>query len=122
MVTGFPHDYMHLVYLGVMRLLLDLWCGTVDPLHIRLSSIQVLSISEKLPALKKFIPAEFTRKPRALGDRLRWKATEFHQLLSYTGPVVLKGVLQSQVYDNFMLLSVAIYILANSQYCNKMND
>lgn len=122
MVTGFPHDYMHLVCLGVVRRLTDLWCGAVGPLRTRLSSIQVLGISERLVALKDFIPAEFARKPRALSERLRWKATEFRQLLLYTGPVVLKSVLPRQVYDNFMLLSVAIYILANSNYCIEMND
>lgn len=122
MVTGFPHDYMHLVCLGVMRRLTDLWCGTLGPRRTKLSSTQVLAISERLVQLKDFIPAEFARKPRALSERLRWKATEFRQLLLYTGPIVFKGVLPRQVYDNFMLLSAAIYILANSQFCIEMND
>lgn len=33
MVTCFPQDYMHLVCLGVMRRLLDLWISTIGPLH-----------------------------------------------------------------------------------------
>ncbi|CAM4725392.1 unnamed protein product [Leuciscus chuanchicus] len=99
MVTGFPHDYMHLVCLGVVRRLTDLWCGAVGPLRTRLSSIQVLGISERLVALKEFIPAEFARKPRALSERLRWKATEFRQLLLYTGPVVLKGTSRAGNYS-----------------------
>ncbi|CAM4573266.1 unnamed protein product [Leuciscus chuanchicus] len=47
MVTGFPHDYMHLVCLGVVRRLTDLWCGAVGPLRTRLSSIQVLETYEE---------------------------------------------------------------------------
>lgn len=37
-------------------------------------------------------------------------------------PVVLRGVLQPQIYDNFMLLSVGMYILASPKYCMELND
>lgn len=70
MVTGFPHDYMHLVCLGVVRHLTDMWCGSVGPLRTRLSSIQVLGISERLVALKEFIPA-FQSLPESLGLSVR---------------------------------------------------
>lgn len=50
-------------------------------------------------------------------ERSRWKATELRQFLLYTGPVVLKDVLKSQIYENFMLLSVGVYILVSSEYC-----
>ncbi|KAL0151586.1 hypothetical protein M9458_053103 [Cirrhinus mrigala] len=103
MVTCFPHDYMHLVCLGVMRRLLDLWMSTIGPLHCRISSIQASMVSNRLLALRSYIPNEFARRPRALADRCRWKATELRQFLLYTGPVVLNDVLQPQIYDNFML-------------------
>lgn len=76
MVSGFPHNYMHLVCLGVVRRLLDLWMGTCGKLHSRISSRQVSVISGKLLALRSYIPSEFARRPRALDERLRWKATE----------------------------------------------
>lgn len=41
----------------------------------------------------------------------RWKATEFRQFLLYTGPVVLLGKLSDVAYNNFMLFSVAIFVL-----------
>lgn len=42
--------------------------------------------------------------------------------LTYTVTVVLRGELKSQIYDNFMLLSVGVYFLVNSEYCLRMND
>ncbi len=119
MVSGFPHDYMHLVCLGVVHRLLDLWMGTCRKLH---SSRQVSLISGKLLALRSHIPSEFARRPRALHERLQWKATELRQFLLYTGPVVLRDVLATEVYQNFMLLSVSIYILASPTYCLLLND
>lgn len=35
---------------------------------------------------------------------------------------MLRGVLKPQIYDNFMLLSVGVYILASPKYCLEMND
>ncbi len=122
MVATFPHDYMHLVCLGVMTHLLDLWLGPPGPLCCHMSSSQASLVSERLLALKGCIPSEFARRPRTLAERNRWKATELRQFLLYTGPVVLKDVLKSQIYDNFMLLSVGVYILVSSEYCLRMND
>lgn len=80
-------------------------------------------MSDLLVGLKTFVPFDFARKPRSLDlRRLRWKATELQQFLLYTGPVVLYNVLASPVYSNFMLLSVAMYILLSPQYCNALNE
>lgn len=105
-----------------MRRLLELWVGTTGLLRTRISSLQASLISQKLLALAHHIPSEFVRKPRALSERHRWKATELRQFLLFTGPVVLRDVLLPQIYDNFMLLSVAIYILISPQYCLQMNQ
>jgi len=64
----------------------------------------------------KNIPVEFNRKPRSLLEAKRWKATEFRQFLLYTGPVVLKKILNNDRYINFLSLHVAITILASSKY------
>ena len=122
MVRVFRHDYMHLVCLVLMRHPLDLWMGSSGPLRCRISSCQAFSISETLVTLREYIPMEFARKPFPLSDRLRWKATELHHFLFCTGPLVLKDELQSPVYDNFMLLSVGVYLLASPEYCFTMND
>lgn len=78
-------------------------------------------ISNALMALKEYIPADFARKPRALAERQRWKATELRQFLLYTGPVVLSDVLALPLYQNFMLLPVSIFILSNPKLCLALN-
>ncbi|XP_073727161.1 uncharacterized protein [Misgurnus anguillicaudatus] len=112
MVYGFPLDYMHLVCLGVMRRLLLLWLR-LGPLTCRLSGFQVSVLTKRLLSAQASVPMEFARKPRALKEIDRWKATEFRQFLLYTGPVMLKDLLNSEVYKNFLLFFVGIFILCN---------
>ncbi len=83
---------MHLVCLGVMRRLLHLWLR-LGPLTCRLSGFQATVLTERLVGAKKNVPMEFARKPRAVREIDRWKATEFRQFLLYTGPVMLKDLL-----------------------------
>lgn len=111
MVSGFPLDYMHLVCLGVMRRLLYLWLK--GPLACRLSGFQVKMLSEKLLKIRTSVPVEFARRPRSLKEVDRWKASEFRQFLLYTGPVLLKDLLHTAVYQHFLLLFVGVFILSN---------
>lgn len=113
MVSHFPHDYMHLVCLGAMRKLLLLWVK--GNLRFRLSHRQKDEISTLLVGTKSVTPKEFQRKPRALSDLDRWKATELRQFLLYTGPLVLKSVLHKKRYTHFLSLSSAIRILADPE-------
>lgn len=122
MLACFPYDYMHLVCFSVMKRLLDLWINTTGPLRCHILSSLASMVSDRLLALRSYIPTEFARKPRTLGERCRWKATEFRQFLLYTGPVVLRDMLKPQIYNNFMLLSVGVYILASPKYRLEMND
>ena len=110
-VSQFGLDYMHLVCLGVMRRFLLYWKGPVGPLSVRLGSRQIVDISNKLLHFATYFPTEFARKPRSISELLRWKATEFRQFLLYLGPVALIGILESSLYDHFLLLSVAIRLL-----------
>lgn len=119
MVFDFILDYMHLVCLGVMKKLLLHWIR--GPLSTRLSNTNINLISNRLIAIAEFFPREFARKPRSLHEIARWKATEFRQFLLYTGPVVLKGVLDDDLYNHFMMLHVAIKILVNKDFCIKDN-
>lgn len=120
MVSNFPLDYMHLVCLGVMKRILLMWIK--GPLCSRVGPRVVDAISDALIALKGKIPCEFARKPRSLSEIDRWKATEHRQFLLYTGPVVLKHLIHTNMYNNFMLFSVAIHFLINERLCMAYNQ
>jgi len=75
--------------------------------------------------LKGNVPREFTRKPRSLTYVKLWKATEFRELLLYTGPIAFKNFLCSDIYDHFITLHVAIRILCSNKsdlfdYCQEL--
>ena len=109
MVQDFPLDYMHLICLGNVRKLIMYWLK--GPLKVRLGTVAVEKLNIELLKLKNHVPTEFNRKPRSLNEIDRWKATEFRQFVLYTGPVVLKSVLDVAVYEHFLLLHVAMSIL-----------
>ena len=114
-IKQFSLDYMHLVCLGVVKRILSFLTG--GPLESRLSARQKGDISAKLLEFNGLMPSEFARQPRSLSELDRWKATEFRQFLLYTGPIVLRGVVSSDIYSHFMVLSIAISIMldANSE-------
>lgn len=120
LVSQVPLDYMHLVCLGVVRRLIFLWMK--GPLTVRLPGRDVDRISRNLLSLRPHIPSEFARRPRALNEVDRWKATEFHQFLLYTGPVVLREVLSPDLYANFLLLSTAMAMLVSPFFARKYNE
>lgn len=121
MVNDVPIDPMHCIYLGVVRKLLHLWL-IKGPLSTRMVSRNFKSICETLTAFSHWIPREFSRLSRSLKFIKRFKATEYRQFLLYTGPVALKGRLSSRLYDNFLVLHVAVRILCNKDLCFAYNS
>ena len=112
MIKDFALNFMHLVCLGVTRRLLYYFKGTFKGISVgRLSSVQLNQISNSLTALYGKLPSEFARQPRSLAELDRWKATELRNFLLYTGPVVLKGIIDVNQYKHFLSLSVAIRLL-----------
>jgi len=87
MVTQFPIDYIYFICLGITKQLILCWMK--GPLGTQLGATQVSQVSDRLVGLTPYIPIDFCRKPRALSEIMRWKASEFRQFLLYTGPVVL---------------------------------
>lgn len=121
MVTQFPHDYMHLVCLGVVR-------NIATMLHTgrsngRLTGAVVSEICEHMAECASHIPKEFQRRCRTLFESSRWKATECRQFLLYSGPVVLSntGVSRKQ-YENFLCLSAAIRCLCSKTLIDTYMD
>jgi len=91
LVTEVPLDYMHLICLGVVKKLLVSTRCFGPPPH-KLPAAIVKDISVSLLNMVEYIPYEFVRKPRALKEAKRFKATELRQFILYTGVVVLKVV------------------------------
>ncbi|PIK59062.1 hypothetical protein BSL78_04019 [Apostichopus japonicus] len=111
---------MHLVCLGVTRRLVKLWLK--GPLKTRQSPQLIREISAKLQSLNGALPREFARQPRSLNEFERWKATELRQFLLYTGPVVLYRIIPKPFYENFMLLSVAMFIYLSPFNCSSYSQ
>ena len=109
MIKQFPIDPMHCVDLGVTKRLMLMW--KEGPLQSRISANMTNRISQSLVSIRHCIPYLFNRKPRGLEELKLWKATEFRTFLLYTGPVVLKPVLNADMYFHFLSLSVAMRIL-----------
>ena len=116
LVLQLPLDYMHLVCLGVVRRLVLAWLK--GPLECRLPAKSVCDISRKLEDFRLYMPSEFCRRPRPLSDIDRFKATEFRQLLLYTGVVAFRDIVSDKLYSHFMLLSCAIYCCLSPQLCH----
>ncbi|KAL2087968.1 hypothetical protein ACEWY4_016796 [Coilia grayii] len=121
MVTQFPIDYMHLCCLGVTRKLIIFWMKSKN-LAIRQPSNVITAISTKLIALRPHTPSEFARKPRELTEIDRWKATELRQFMIYSGPVVLKRCLPQDIFENFLLFSVGMFLLLSPNLSAPMID
>ncbi|KAB0790363.1 hypothetical protein PPYR_15268 [Photinus pyralis] len=120
MVSQIVLDCMHLVYLGVTKRLIQFWVN--GRIHIRLKPQLLKQASDMLLSIKSSIPIEFVRKPRSLYEVDRWKATEYRQFLLYTGPVILRNILHKKMYRHFLCLSVALRIISDKEYCQKLVD
>ena len=107
-IQQFPLNYMHLVCLSVVKRLMLSW--KEGSRTCKLSPMQLSLISEKLRTFNGKMPSEFARQPRGLEDLKRWKATEFRQLILYTGCFVLKDVVSSEVRKHFICFSLAMRI------------
>lgn len=121
MIDGFPLDYMHLVCLGVVKRLLCSkkhgWIHGKPPYKLRASA--VMEINKQLRLIRKFVPCEFSRKTRPVNEVKRYKATEFRFFLLYSGPVLLKDILPSKIYNHFLILFIAITLLIDSEFSQK---
>lgn len=131
MIFSIPYDYMHLVCIGVVKKVILFWVSSKHKHALPSALISVLD--NKLNDLGKYIPHEFQRKPNQntrthpLRDINRWKATELRQCLLYSGIVVFKNVVSTEVYQNFAVLCVAMRIILSEnstpdylQYANQL--
>ena len=119
LALDFVLDHLHLVYLGVVRKMLFWW--TSGPLRIRLARNQRLRITRRLVRLAPRVPSDFSRAIRGLDELKLWKGSELRFFLLYGGLVVLKGIVSEEVYNNFLVLSVAVRIIMTEFSVEKAN-
>lgn len=112
--SSFPPEYMHLVCLGVMKRLMHCYLSTnFGRQPCFLSNSAKSQLNERVNAFKGVLPFEFKRKVRSLDHLVYFKATEYRTLLLYTGPILLKDILDPQYYNHFLLLHFGISVYAN---------
>lgn len=121
-LSQFPLDPMHLLYLGVMKRLLNFFVkGNKE---VRMRDMDIENINIHLTRMRKYIDrrdcARLLRK-NALHQIDMWKATEFRQFLLYTGPIVLKNRLPQNQYNHFLSFHCAIRILSTPLHMKYIN-
>lgn len=101
-----------------MRMLLKLWLNTENHDKPYYLSAKKRKLIDEI--LTKIAPPDtIPRIPRSLAEILFWKVYELRNFLLYYGPIVLKNLLPSKFYNNFLLLSYATNILLSSELKNK---
>ena len=116
MIAIFVLDSMHLLYQGMMKKLLQYW---IEYGTNRLNATQRNELSRRMKLLKKQVTCEYQRKPRSTDHLAKWKATQFRFFALYAGPIVLKDILISTLYQHFLLFHVACRILCSDKLCKK---
>lgn len=112
MVNDFCLDSMHLVYIGIVKKILDYWLNS-NVKSVKLSNTMKNVLTNLLLQLKHQVPQDFQRTTRSLDDIAKFKATELQFILLYVGPIIFKQVLSEDVYRHFLLLHVGIRLLCS---------
>lgn len=112
MISQFPLDGMHLLYLGVMKKLLKELLNEHKPGTHKISDDTRELLSAHLMSFIPYCPSEFSRKPRSLDDWNSYKAHELRRILLYDG-ILLYSELPDLVKNNFLQLHCAARILCD---------
>lgn len=94
-------DSMHLLYLGVIKYLLESWTAKKNSARLKRRIINNFRII--LLNVTTNVPCEFQRKKFDLNLVSRWKATQFRFFFLYCGSAVLKNILPDHHYRHFLV-------------------
>lgn len=89
---------------------------------IRLSKDQIVSINQRMETVKKWISSDFSRIPNDLNNFNTYKATEFRQIMLYTGPYLFKYIVSLPVYNNFIIFHITMRILSCKKTVYSQNE
>jgi len=121
-------DYMHLICEGVVLKIVNLWITGVNKNPTKLPDNLIQFVNKRLNCLATYIPLEFQRKQtensrmHPFSQASRWKATESRQFLLYTSVICIKGVVSDDIYNNFIVLCVAMRILLSPSMHKTFNE
>lgn len=109
MVSQFPIDPMHLIDEGVVKKMIIAIIKHKCIGH----KVDPELISDRLMLLvKPNIPSEFSWDCRRLIYISHFKATEFKQIINYSGIVILRNLVNPEIYYHFLLLHCSVRILS----------
>jgi len=106
-------DYMHLLFLGTVRLLLNLWFNVSHSLQSFSIYKFVEIVDSRLTSIK---PSHFvTRKPRNISGHLKfWKAAELRSWFFYYSIPCIMDLMQPKHFYHYCALVEAIFLLNQS--------
>ena len=79
-------------------------------------------MNDRICLIQKYIIKQIGRKLRTFDEVERFKATEFRQLLLYTGKIILQNILNAEYYDHLICLNIAISMFYKLSYNKIYND
>lgn len=120
-IKNVPIDSMHNVFIGVTKQLFKLWI-TVRKMPYSIAAKNIKLLSDRIFAIAKQLPSEFSKTPRILKHLKRYKATEFRQFTLYTLIIILEDILPVKYYNHFLKFHCAIRILCSPNDCIRNND
>lgn len=110
---------MHLLFLGTVKKLIHYWTDRSFNTKLRVDDRNELN--RHVESLTAQIPIEFQRKSRSISSIAKWKTTELRFFLLYCGLIVLKNLLNKELYENFLVLHAASRILCSEEFCHQYN-
>lgn len=105
LVTQFPLDPMHLIYLGVVKRIIVNYL-IEGARKCKLSKRNLAYMNCLMKQLQKYVSNEFTRKPRSFMEIKRWKALEFRNFIIYLFSIVMYNNLDNKRYNHLLLLHI----------------
>lgn len=106
-------DIMHLLFLGIVRMLMKLWFNVSHSLHSFSLYRYIDIIDERLLNIK---PSHFvTRMPRSIADSLKfWKAAEYRSWFFYYSVPCIADFMHPRFLYHYCALLEAIFLLNQS--------
>lgn len=115
MVTGFPLDPMHTVYLCALKSwlqkLTDGKKGTENPLPTAVTR----KLEKKLTFFKNFTPVEFrSARLKSFNHLSKWKAAEMRLFILYNAVPLFRGVVEEKIFVRLCYIVVALFCIGGT--------